>query len=294
MELKHITYFCSVADTENVTAAAQELLVSQPYLSKKIGELEAELGVKLFDHVGRNIKLNEYGKTYYKYAKSVLETLENGQDILNELQGKKDTTFSLYTNVSLYMPGLLGAFHQENPELTLLQSSAPRDDMINALLTDETDFAICTPPITHEDIESQLLFKDTGLALLPPNHPLHRKETISLNDLHQEKFIITPVGYGMRDNVDIAFARNNITPHIVIETADSSLMPAYVYEGVGIAMIPGTVVAKNKLMQKQCKEIHDINYIAHISLSWKKNRHKTKYHQLLIDFMIKYYSPMGF
>lgn len=293
MELKHIKYFCSVAETENVTASAQAMMVSQPYLSKKIGQLEEELGVELFDQAGRNIRLNEYGKSYYKYAKAVLETLDNAQDKLDEMKGKTVTTFSLFTNVSLYMPGLLGVFHKEYPDLALIQSSAPRDEIIQALLSEEADFAICTPPIEHKEIETQLLFKDTALALLPYHHPLQKKKTLSLKDLHNKNFIITPVGYGMRDNMDIVFASKDVYPRIIIETADSSLMPAYVREGAGIAMIPGTVVAKNEILVAECKRISDTDYLAHVCLSWKRNRHKTKNHQLLLDYMVNYYSPMG-
>lgn len=293
MELKHIEYFCLVAETENMTLAAQTLMTSQPYISKKIKQLEEELGVALFDYVGRNIRLNYYGKTFYEYAKSVLETLDNAKKRMNELQGKMHTTFSLYTNVSLYMPGLLGDFHKRYPHLTLVQLSAPREKMIRALLEGEIDFAICTPPIEHEGIETALLFKDTALALLPDEHLLHQKESISLNDLNKENFIITPVGYGMRDNMDIVFNNHNIYPRIVIETADSSLMPSYVRAGVGIAMIPGTVVSNNDLFKKECKMINDTDYLAHVSLSWNKNSYKSENHRILIEFMINYYASIG-
>ena len=293
MELKHIKYFCSVAETENVTAAAQSLMVSQPYLSKKIGQLEEELGVKLFDYVGRNIKLNEYGQSYYKYAKAVLDLLDNAQDRMDELKGKTTTTFTLLTNVSLYMPGLLGALQQAHQGLTLIQSSASREKIIAALLSEESDFAICTPPIDHEEIETRLLFKDTAFALLPDNHPLQRRKSLHVSDLNNKNFIITPVGYGMRDNMDLVFASKNVYPRIVIETADSSLMPAYVRAGAGIAMIPGTVVDGNESLAAECKRISDTDYLAHISLSWKKNRHKTKNHLLLMDFMVQYYYRMG-
>jgi len=290
MELKHIKYFCLVAETENVTAAAEIIDVSQPYLTKKIKQLEGELGVDLFDHVGRNIKLNQYGKSYYKHAKAVLETLANAHDELNELKGTMHTTFFLYTNVSLYMPGLLGAFRKQNPDLILLQSSAHRERIIEALLEEEADFAICTPPIEHENIETQILFRDTALVLLPSDHPLQKKESLLVSDLNNENFIITPVGYGMRDNMDLVFASKGVYPRIVIETADSSLAPSYVNEGVGMAMIPGRVVYNNQHLITECKKLADTDYLADVCLNWKKSRFKTINHQRLMDFMVNYYS----
>jgi len=292
MELKHIKYFCAVAETENVTSAAEVLDVSQPYLTKKIKQLEEELGIELFDHVGRNIRLNEYGKSYYRYAKGILETLTNAHDELDELKGKMLTTFSLYTNVSLYMPGLLGAFRKENHDLTLFQLSASRERIIEALLAEEADFAVCTPPIEHEEIETQVLFKDTAFVLLPSDHPLQRKKSLLVSDMNKENFIITPVGYGMRDNMDLVFASKGVYPSIVIETADSSLAPAYVREGVGMAMIPGRVVINNENLLAECKRMADTDYLALVCLSWKKSRFKTKNHQLLKDFIVDYYFPI--
>lgn len=290
MDFKQLECFCEAAELEHVTQAAKNLNLSQPYLTKTIKQLEAELGVNLFDHVGRGIRLNEYGRIYYKYAKSILETLRNAQVEIDELKGKKQTSISLYTNVSLYMPSLLGTFYEKNSGLSLIQLSARRDQIIEALLDDEADFAICSPPINEADIETKILFKESAYVMLPPEHPLWNKKSLWLKDLDNENFVITPVGYGMRDNQELVFANRDVRPRIVIETADTSLMPAYVREGVGIAMLPGFVVDNNQTLQKDCRLIDDLNYVAHVSLSWKKSRFHTKSHKLLMDFIVKYYS----
>jgi DNA-binding transcriptional LysR family regulator len=67
-------------------------------------------------------------------------------------------------------------------------------------------------------------------------------------------------------------------------------MPSYVSEGVGIAMLPGFVVINNKSLAKDCWVINDLNYEGFVSLSWKKSSYKTKFHQLLMDFIVDYYS----
>lgn len=290
MELKQLEYFCVVAELEHVTRAAENLNLSQPYLTKTIKQLEAELGVDLFDHGGRKIRLNEFGKIYYKYVKNVLETLVNAQEEMDELKGRKLTSISLYTNVSLYMPSLLGTFHKENPGLSLTQLSAGRDRIIEALLAGEADFAVCSPPIDEPDIATKILFRESAYVMLPGEHPLRNKKSLCLKDLNYENFVITPVGYGMRDNQDLVFANRDIHPRIVIETADTSLMPSYVREGIGIAMLPGFVVDNNQSLLSDCWEINDLNYAGHVSLSWKSSRFKTKTHQLLMDFIVDYYS----
>lgn len=290
MELKQLECFCEVAELEHVTQAAKNLNLSQPYMTKTIKQLEAELGVALFDHVGRGIRLNEYGRIYYKYAKSILETLLNARAEMSELKGKKLTSVSLYTNVSLYMPGLLGTFYKKNSGLSLIQLSARRDQIIEALLDGEADFAICSPPIDEADIETIILFQESAYVMLPDEHPLRSKKSLRLKDLDNENFVITPQGYGMRDNQELVFASGDVYPRIVIETADTSLMPSYVREGVGIAMLPGFVVDNNQTLLSDCRLIEDLNYDGYVSLSWKKNRFHTQSHKLLMDFIIDYYS----
>ena len=92
MDLKHLRYFVVVAELEHVTRAAEQLMVSQPFLTKIIKQLEKEIGVDLFDHVGRKISLNRYGKAYYARIKKCFLELENAQNEVNELSGRDKQT----------------------------------------------------------------------------------------------------------------------------------------------------------------------------------------------------------
>jgi len=85
MEIRDLQYFCMTAELEHVTKAADKLGVAQPFLTKVIGQLEKEIGVPLFDNVGRKIKLNEYGEVFYFHAKKILTELDNLRNNMDEL-----------------------------------------------------------------------------------------------------------------------------------------------------------------------------------------------------------------
>ncbi len=81
MNLKHLQYFRVLAKTQHYTKAAAQLYITQPSLSQAIGELEKELNIKLFEKVGRNIKLTKYGQYFLTYVENGLEELERVKEI---------------------------------------------------------------------------------------------------------------------------------------------------------------------------------------------------------------------
>ena len=85
MELNQLKCFLEVARLEHITQAAEQLHITQPALSKVIARLEDDLGVKLFDREGKNIRLNEYGRVALRYAQRIMYTIGDLQAELEEL-----------------------------------------------------------------------------------------------------------------------------------------------------------------------------------------------------------------
>ena len=293
MEMKQLIFFKLTAELEHMTRAANQLSVAQPFLSKTISALEEELGAELFDHVGRQIKLNDYGKAFYYRVERVFAELEDAKRELENMVGKKEQTVSVVTNTSLYMPGLLSAFSRKAPFVNLRQSSARRRRIIKLLQSGEVDFAVCTPPITEDaGLETVTLINEDCPIIYPPDHWLKWRTGISLKDLKEESFISAMPGYGIRDLAELFFAQAGISPDIIAESTDTSAIPNFVKNGFGIAFSPLSSVLRDPILRDCYVKITDPICIGVVGLTWKRERYQNRACVQFKEFATEYFAAL--
>src|SRR5260370_3342653 len=118
MELRHLRYFIAVAEKENMTRAAAQLHVSQPPLSRQIRDLEDELGVALFDHGAKAVRLTEAGKVFLAEARAVVqrasEAVQAVKAVASGQRGEIHVGYAPSLTVEL-LPRALGFFQEANP-----------------------------------------------------------------------------------------------------------------------------------------------------------------------------------
>ena len=241
MEIRDLRFFCLTAEMEHVTKAAEKLGVAQPFLTKIIGQLEKEVGIRLFDNVGRRIKLNKYGEVFYSHAKKILVELDNLRDDMERMADRQSRTIRLLTNTESLYPEMVLEYQKLHPETVLSMSYAARDEMISALRTGDTDFAVCSPPIGEDPargIKTELVFKEHACAMLPPGHPMLSKKMVSFDDMAGTDLITTTPDSALRMNLTPNMEKYNYHPNIVCETNDFHLIIEYVLSGLGYAIIP--------------------------------------------------------
>lgn len=122
MDLLQLKYFQTVARTEHITKAAEELHISQPSLSKVIARLEDDLEVPLFDRKGRQIKLNNYGKTFLRRVNRMFTELEDGKHELSDMRGNENNKISFALNVMSLFPELLKEYLKKFPHTRFRQT----------------------------------------------------------------------------------------------------------------------------------------------------------------------------
>ena len=273
MELRHLLYFKRVAETEHLTKAANDLYISQSHLSHVIIELETELGVQLFDRIGRGIQLNPCGREFYHDVVRLLYAYEDSKKKIQETYKRQSTQVTIVTNVSTYMPGLLKKNKQDSPNLNIQQYSAKRRRIIRMLLDGDADFAICCPLLTEEpDLESILLHMERGVIVYPSDHWLKERKSVGFAELKSENFISVGVGYGTRDMQDVYFKEAGIFVNSSVETTDTSSIYNFVKSGLGIALAPKTMTMLNTDFRNQFVEL-DEGPLASIGLTWRKDHY---------------------
>ena len=245
MELHQLRYFCAVADSGSFSRAAEHSHVSQPSLSQQILKLEAELGARLFDRLGRSVRLTEVGKAFLPRALSVLRELEAARSEVVESKESVSgqVAVGVIPTVSPYfLPPVLVAFAKLFPKATVTVLEEITPVLLERLRAGSIDFAILALPVRGHDFEASPLVTEPLFAALPKNHRLARNSSIALSELREEPFLLLRDGHCFRENAVAACDRARVAPQVVFESGQFSSLLGLVGAGVGVSLVPAMAV----------------------------------------------------
>lgn len=287
-DIKTLQYFKRTAELEHITKAADALFISQPQLSRIISGLEEQVGVKLFERSGKGIKLNAYGKMFYEYAQEIISISSMAEKKLREVYLHECAQISIVSNCGAYMPGIIGGLLEAMPDLKFRETEIPSGECIAALKDGTADFAICCPAIESMDIQTDLIYSESGAVIFPKGHWLEGRSSVSLFELENERFIGQLKGYGDRDSFDGECNRIGFSPNYIIETGEAFQLARLVAAGLGIALVPKSVLSHGS---------GELNYVeieeelrGSVGLSWKVNRAFSDADTAFVDIISKYFS----
>src|SRR5580765_4601014 len=247
MELHQLRYFCAVADTGSFSRAAEQSHVSQPSLSQQILKLEDELGARLFDRLGRSVRLTEVGKTFLPRARAVLRELEAARGDVVE---SKDSISGqvvvgvIPTVAPYFLPPVLAAFSKKYSESAVIVVEEITPLLLERLRTGSVDIAILALPVRGHEFDSLPLLTEPLFAALPKKHRLARRAAISLRDLRKEPFLLLRDGHCFRENAVAACDRARVSPQVVFESGQFSSLLGLVGSGMGISLVPAMAVSR--------------------------------------------------
>jgi LysR family transcriptional regulator, transcription activator of glutamate synthase operon len=188
MELLQLKYFYEVAQSEHLTQTADKLHVSSPSLSMTISKLETSLGIRLFDHVGRNIRLNEYGKLFYQRVERALSEIENAKQEINDLKAEKEHVVHIGINSLPIWTKFLENFQKQHPEILVDYFSMTPLDFRNQTYYSTVDYFLGVKrdiPTSDYDL-IPLGPEEKPVALLSTNHILSKEKSLNLVQLQNE------------------------------------------------------------------------------------------------------------
>ena len=242
MELRQLKYFVEVARREHVSEAADALHVAQSAISRQIANLEAELGVYLFEREGRNVKLTPIGRHFLPHAETVLRAVDYAKQQIEEYLDPERGTIKIGFPSSLAshtLPTVISAFKEEHPNVKFQLRQGSYRFLIDAVKRREIDLAFLGPiPTDEKDIKGEILFIESFSALLPLNHRLAKRESIVLNELRYEPFITFPEGYILHKIVIDACKQAGFSPIISSEGEDLDAIKGLVSAGIGVTLLP--------------------------------------------------------
>src|SRR5437879_5142194 len=247
MELHQLRYFCAVVETGSFSRAAEQSHVSQPSLSQQILKLEDELGARLFDRLGRSVRLTGRGKTCLPRARAVLRELEAAKGDVDE---RKDSVggsicIGVIPTIAPYLlPPHLTFFTRQFPQARLAVVEEITPVLLERLRASSVDIAILALPIRGNEFETFPLLTERLFAALPKDHKLARHSSLSLKDLRTEPFLLLRDGHCFRDTAIAACDRARLHPQIVFESGQFSSLLSMVGAGMGVSIVPEMAIEK--------------------------------------------------
>lgn len=220
MEMRQLRYFLDIAQTEHLTLSARHLFVTQSTLSHGLRQLEQELGVSLFDRVGRGLKLSQAGLAFRDHALRALKELEAGRMALSELNGLQSgrlTVGVFPTFLNTLVPATVAAFSQAYPGVTVEVRDLRAGPIEEQVLSGELDLGIAFHPARHEDIETEHLFDERLLLVLSPAHPWAKRRWVELRQLAELPLALLPRSFATRRLIDDHFAQAGVKPLVRVE-----------------------------------------------------------------------------
>jgi LysR family hydrogen peroxide-inducible transcriptional activator len=247
MELHQLRYFCAVAETGSFSRAAEQSHVSQPSLSQQIMKLEDELGARLFDRLGRSVRLTETGQTFLPRARAVLRELEAARGDVTEQKdsvGGAVTIGVIPTVAPYYLPQRLTRFSRKYPQVQLTVVEEITPVLLDQLRASKVDLAILALPIRGHEFESFPLLTERLFAALPVGHKFAKRRTLALKDLRAQPFLLLRDGHCFRDTAVAACDRARLHPQIIFESGQFSSLLSMVGAGMGVSIVPEMAVEK--------------------------------------------------
>lgn len=248
MEIHQLRYVCAIAETGSFSRAAERCQVAQPSLSQQVLKLEEDLGSRLFDRLGRSVRLTEAGRAFLPHARSILSQMETARssvaDKWTDVRGS--VSVGVIPTIAPYlMPRYTKAFAKKYPEAKLRIVEETTPILIESLRDLSIDLAILALPLRHKDLELFPLCTEPLFAVLPKDHPRAAAESLALKDLRGESFVMLRDGHCFRDLSISACTRARIAPRIAFESGQFSSLFGMVAAGVGISLVPEMAIDRN-------------------------------------------------
>lgn len=239
MELKQLQYFMAICEELHFTKAAEKMGVSAPNVSQQIRRLEEELGVLLFDRMGKTIVLTEAGAILREHGAAMFGHLQQASDAIADLKKMQGGSLSIGVlpgDADLMFNALLLDFHQTYPaiSLSLLETMKVTEQVLDRSI----DIGVTIGPVSDERLTSIPLFHEEFALAVSRDDPLAAESLIPLNKLRSLKMVMFPPEHQCRKLID-RFCMDNgfaLQPHMVTTTLSSLLQ--MVQSGVGACVLP--------------------------------------------------------
>ncbi|MCL6516297.1 LysR family transcriptional regulator [Alicyclobacillus sp.] len=234
--------FVQVVEQETMVKAAEALHLTQPTLTRQVRQLEAELGMPLFDRVGKRLVLNRAGELVYRYAKRCLNEDRRMREELSTLADPEAGLVQLGAGLtpSIYLlPPILSAYRRAHPRVRFAVRTGSSRQVLGWLEAREIDLAVVTTaPAEGDEWIVRPLWRDDLLPVAAPDSDLAQSGSTRFAELAQRPAVLMGAGSGLRAWMNELARRHGVTLEMAMETDSLESISRLVQLGVGWSVLP--------------------------------------------------------
>jgi len=291
MNLTHLKYFRTVAETGKIASAAEALFISAPALSTALARLEKELGMPLFERSGNRVTLNKQGQIFLRYVEQVFAALDCAQTEMCHSLLQQEEPVGVATMLANPWVDLLGDFCQTHREIPLTSSVLRPAQIAHGGLPTQYTFLLAEteelPAAIQRELDSVSLFRDQPAVLLHPSHQLADRDSVTMAQLEGENLFL-PVEHTAFSGMFLRLFREHGKP---VPPGSSSPYIVYhhmVEQGLGVAF---TTVRAGKMAGGSvvCVPIRDFGACWDMRIFWRRDKALGENERCFLNFTKKFY-----
>ena len=241
MDLRQLEIVKAIAETGSFTAAGARLHVSQSAISRQILLLEDEFHERLFVRLGRRVQITAAGEALLQLAHRVFNDIRDTSASITDRQKVLSGTITMVggMTVCLYVfPPLIKEFKKHHPQVEIKVATGGTMRLQRRVRTGQADLALLTLPVDDPALTSVPVLREELMLVMPAGHPLASKDSVGVEALVGQPFIVFEQGSNTRRTLDEFFVREQIKPRIVTESENVEIIKSMVASGLGVAIVP--------------------------------------------------------
>ena len=246
MEISALRAFVEVAERASFSAAAEALYLTQPAVSKRVAQLEAELGTRLFDRIGRRISLTGSGAALLPRARRLINDALELKRLVVDLSGEVGGRLVMGTShhIGLHrLPAALKHFTEQFPAVELDIRFMDSEAACRAVEVGDLELAIVTlPPTQPSALRMQVIWHDPLAFMVGRDHPLAGRDTLTLPELLRYPAVLPGTTTYTRGILESAVHEAGVEIHVAMATNYLETLHMLVATGLGWSLLPATVL----------------------------------------------------
>jgi DNA-binding transcriptional LysR family regulator len=294
MNLNQLKIFYYAAKNGSLSAAANELFITQPAVTKGIQRLQEHYEIKFVDFIGKKLMLTDAGEVLYQIAEKIFEMEKQAEESIRDFQQRKRGQIRVLSSESFgdyYLPHIIIPFSKAYPLVRVSMNILPTDQVVEKTASLNCDLGFISYPVEHKKLSVREVLEDKLVIITAPDHPLAHKKNLKPKDLEGQNFIMHEKGSAPRRAIEELIRKNNISIGIPLELSSNRAIKRAVEERTGIALI-SRKVASEEIRAERLKAINvaDPSMTRKFFLIHHKDKYISESLRLMMDMVFNWTS----